>query len=49
MSMGNVVNMSIYIFVHVSVYVYMYRHVNVCEYDGFMFVLCAYIVFACTL
>ena len=45
MSIGNLVNMSIYIFVHVLVYVYMCRHVYVYEYDCFIYVhMCLYCI-----
>ena len=45
--MGNLESMLcyIYIFVHVSVYVFMCRHVNVYEYDCFVYVhMCTYYI-----
>ena len=50
MSMGNLFNMSVYIFAHVSMYVYMCRPVYVYEHDCFMYVhTCAYNAPVCTL
>ena len=47
MSMGNLVSMSVYRFVHVSVYVFMCRHVYVYEYDCYVHILHLYVFYDC--